>query len=283
MSHLNEVYTLQNGEKIPVVGFGTWQVQNGEEAYDSVLAALKAGYRHIDTAQGYGNEESVGDAVKASGIKREDLFITSKLQNGVRGYEETTKAIDESLRKLGTDYMDLFLLHWPVPVKYKDDWAHMNSESWRAMEDAHKAGKIRSLGISNFRKKHIDALLETAKVKPQINQLRLCPGDKQEETVNYSREKGMLPQAYSPLGTGKLFSVPELKEIADKYGKTVAQVAIRWSLQRGYNPLPKSVTPERIVENLQVFDFALSDEDMATITKMDGVVGYATDPDTITW
>ncbi|MDI9521600.1 MAG: aldo/keto reductase [Bacillota bacterium] len=283
MKHPNDTYTLNNGEQIPVVGFGTWQVKDGEEAYQAVLHALKAGYRHIDTAQGYGNEESVGRALRDSGIARGEVFITSKLQNGVRGYEETQKAIDESLRKLGTDYMDLFLLHWPVPVKYKDDWARMNAESWRAMEDAQQAGKIRSLGISNFRKKHIDALLKTAKILPQVNQLRLCPGDKQEDTVNYSREKGMLPQAYSPLGTGKLFDVIELQEIAQAYGRTVAQVALRWSLQRGYNPLPKSVTPERIQENLQVFDFELRDEDMEKISRLEGVVGYSSDPDTITW
>lgn len=283
MSFQNEVYTLTNGERIPAIGFGTWQVQDGEEAYQSVLSALKAGYRHIDTAQGYGNEESVGRAVKDSGIKREDIFITSKLANSVRGYEATKKAIEESLNKLGTDYMDLFLLHWPVPVKYKDNWAHENAEAWRAMEEAQQAGKIRSLGISNFRRHHIDALLKTAKIKPQINQLRLCPGDTQEETVSYSRDMGMLPQAYSPLGTGKLFAVKELKDIADKHGKTIAQVALRWSLQRGYNPLPKSVTPERIKENLQVFDFELDQEDMDQINQMDGVVGYSTNPDTITW
>lgn len=283
MKHPNDTYTLNNGEKIPVVGFGTWQVKDGEEAYQSVLYALKAGYRHIDTAQGYGNEESVGRALRDSGVARGEVFITSKLQNGVRGYEETQKAIDESLKKLGTDYMDLFLLHWPVPVKYKDDWARMNAESWRAMEDAQQAGKIRSLGISNFRRKHIDALLKTAKILPQVNQLRLCPGDKQEDTVNYSREKGMLPQAYSPLGTGKLFEVKELQEVAQTYGRTVAQVALRWSLQRGYNPLPKSVTPERIKENLQVFDFELKDEDMEKISRLEGVVGYSSDPDTITW
>jgi len=283
MQALSKTYTLANGVSIPSIGFGTWQVQEGPEAVDSVKAALEAGYRHIDTAQGYQNEEGVGKAVKQSGVKREDIFITSKLTNGIRGYENTKKSIEDSLRRLGTDYMDLFLVHWPVPVNFKDQWQRMNAESWRAMEDALKAGKIRALGISNFRKRHIDELLKTAEIKPVANQIRLCPGDKQEDTVNYSREQGMLLQAYSPLGTGKLFEVPELMDIARQTGRTIAQVALRWSLQRGYNPLPKSITPKRIRENLDVYGFELTKEQMDRINALEGVVGYSADPDHITW
>jgi len=283
MQAVSKTYTLANGVSIPSIGFGTWQVQEGPEAVDSVKAALEAGYRHIDTAQGYQNEEGVGKAVKQSGVKREDIFITSKLTNGIRGYENTKKSIEDSLRRLGTDYMDLFLVHWPVPVNFKDQWQQMNAESWRAMEDALKAGKIRALGISNFRKHHIDELLKTAEIKPVANQIRLCPGDKQEDTVNYSREQGMLLQAYSPLGTGKLFEVPELMDIARQTGRTIAQVALRWSLQRGYNPLPKSITPKRIKENLDVYGFELTKEQMDRINALEGVVGYSADPDHITW
>ncbi len=283
MQAVSKTYTLANGVSIPSIGFGTWQVQEGPEAVDSVKAALEAGYRHIDTAQGYQNEEGVGKAVKQSGVKREDIFITSKLTNGIRGYENTKKSIEDSLRRLGTDYMDLFLVHWPVPVNFKDQWQQMNAESWRAMEDALKAGKIRALGISNFRKRHIDELLKTAEIKPVANQIRLCPGDKQEDTVNYSREQGMLLQAYSPLGTGKLFEVPELMDIARQTGRTIAQVALRWSLQRGYNPLPKSITPKRIRENLDVYGFELTKEQMDRINALEGVVGYSADPDHITW
>ncbi len=283
MQAVSKTYTLANGVSIPSIGFGTWQVQEGPEAVDSVKAALEAGYRHIDTAQGYQNEEGVGKAVKQSGVKREDIFITSKLTNGIRGYENTKKSIEDSLRRLGTDYMDLFLVHWPVPVNFKDQWQHMNAESWRAMEDALKAGKIRALGISNFRKHHIDELLKTAEIKPVANQIRLCPGDKQEDTVNYSREQGMLLQAYSPLGTGKLFEVPELMDIARQTSRTIAQVALRWSLQRGYNPLPKSITPKRIKENLDVYGFELTKEQMDRINALEGVVGYSADPDHITW
>lgn len=276
-------YTLSDGTKVPSIGFGTYQIEEGRDGDTAVKTALKAGYRHIDTAQGYGNEASVGRAVKASGIPREEIYITSKLTNEIRGYEETRAAIDHSLKLLDSAYMDLFLLHWPVPSAFKSTWQQMNADSWRAMEEAVQAGKIRSLGISNFRRHHIDALLKTAAIKPVVNQIRLCPGDVHEDTVVYSREKGMVLTAYSPLGTGKLAEVKELAEIGQKLNKTPAQVALRWSLQRGFLPLPKSVTPERIRENFQVFDFSLDQEDMDNINALRGVMGYAADPDDISW
>ena len=278
---LLDCYKLSNGVEIPCVGFGTWQTPNGDVAVSAVLSALEAGYRHIDTAQSYGNEESVGIAVKKSGIDRREIFITTKLANSVRGYRETLDAIEQSLQKLGTDYIDLFLIHWPNPVKFRDRWQEANAESWRAIEEQYNAGRIRSIGISNFRPYHIEELMKTAKIAPMVNQIRLCPGDTQDEVVDYCRARGMLLEAYSPLGTGRIFDVPEMKKLADKYGKTVAQICIRWSLQRGYLPLPKSVTPARIKENTEVFDFELSPEDVQLIADMKGVVGYARDPDTI--
>ncbi len=281
LNSLTDTYTLQNGVQIPCIGFGTWQVADGEEARASVLSALEAGYRHIDTAQAYENEQSVGQGIRDSGVPREQIFLTSKLRNPVRGYEETLAAAEESLRLLGTDYLDLFLLHWPRPAAFHDEWERMNAESWRAMETLYEQKKLRALGISNFRSHHIDALLKTAKVAPQVNQIRLAPGETQDKTVDYSRENGMLLEAYSPLGVGRIFDVPEMKDLAEKYGRTIAQIAIRWSLQRGYLPLPKSVTPERIRENAQVFDFWLSDEDVQRIADMKGVVGFARDPDDI--
>ena len=283
MKSLTDTYTLSNGVHIPCVGFGTWQSKDGPEARDSVAEALRAGYRHIDTAQGYGNEESVGQAIKESGLKREDIFITSKLTNSVRGYNETLSAFHESLRKLGTDYMDLFLIHWPRPINFRDDWEAQNAQSWRAMEDLYREGKVRAIGISNFHPHHIEALLKTATVAPMVNQIRLAPGDTQDEVVSFSREKGMLLEAYSPLGVGKVFEVPQMKDLARKYGKSIAQIAIRWSLQRGYLPLPKSVTAERIRENTQIFDFNLDDEDVELIAGLKGCVGYSSDPDSITW
>ncbi len=283
MKSLTDTYTLSNGVKIPVIGFGTWQVEDGREAVEAVKAALAAGYRHIDTAQGYGNEESVGRGIKASGVKREEIFITTKLVNRVRGYEETKAAIKDSLAKLGTDWLDLFLVHWPVPADFKRNWKEMNTASWRAMEEMHEAGQIRALGVSNFQAKHIDELMRTAKIPPTVNQIRLCPGDTQDEVVRYSREKGMLLEAYSPLGTGEIFGVSLMRDMAEKYGRTIAQVAIRWSLQMGFLPLPKSVTPERIRENADVFGFELAPEDVRKIATLKNVAGWHSDPDHISW
>ena len=283
MKSLTDTYTLSNGVHIPCVGFGTWQSKDGPEAKNSVAEALRAGYRHIDTAQGYGNEESVGQAVKESGLSRGEVFLTSKLTNSVRGYDQTISAFHESLRKLGTDYMDLFLIHWPRPVSFRNDWEAQNAQSWRAMEDLYREGKVRAIGISNFHPHHIEALLKTATVAPMVNQIRLAPGDTQDEVVSFSREKGMLLEAYSPLGVGKVFEVPQMKDLARKYGKSIAQIAIRWSLQRGYLPLPKSVTPARSRENTEGFDFRLEDADVDLIAGLKGCVGYSSDPDSITW
>ncbi len=283
MNSLTDTYTLSNGVKIPCVGFGTWQSQPGSETEEAVRHALQAGYRHVDTAQGYNNEESVGKAVKESGVPRQEVFLTTKLVNSVRGYRETLAAFDASARKLGTDYVDLFLLHWPIPYDFRDNWEKMNAESWRAMEELHRAGRIRALGISNFHERHTEALKKTAWVMPVVNQIRLCPGDTQDAVVDYSRGQGMLLEAYSPLGVGKIFKVPEMQMLAEKYGRTVAQIAIRWSLERGYLPLPKSATPRRIEENARVFDFELDADDVELMAGLTGAAGVHTDPDHITW
>ena len=283
MQSITDTYILSNGIHIPCVGFGTWQVQDGQTAVNAVAAALKAGYRHIDTAQAYGNEESVGQAIAQSGVPREEIFLTSKLANPIRGYQETLDAVEQSLNKLQTDYADLFLLHWPRPVKYKDNWQEKNAQSWKAFETLYQAGKLKAIGVSNFHPHHIEALLKTAEVAPMVNQIRLAPGDTQDEVVAYSRDKGMLLEAYSPLGMGRVFEVPEMQAMAAKYNKSIAQIALRWSLQRGYLPLPKSITPVRIRENTQLFDFALSEEDVNTIANLKGCVGYSADPDNISW
>ncbi|MBP3855180.1 MAG: aldo/keto reductase [Ruminiclostridium sp.] len=274
-----ENYTLTNGVKIPIIGFGTWQTPNDDTGVNAVLSALEAGYRHIDTAQGYGNESSVGKAVSISGIPRDEIFITSKLANSMHGYDNTMSSFEQTLRDLGTDHLDLFLIHWPNPIKYRDTWQKTNAETWKAFEELYEAGKIRAIGISNFRQHHIDELMKTAKIPPMVNQIRLCPGDTQDELVGYCKERNILLEAYSPLGTGKIFAVPEMKSIADRYGKSIAQICIRWSLQNGFLPLPKSVTPERIRENLDVFGFELADEDMKTIAGLTGCAGLERDPD----
>ncbi len=276
-----EYYTLSNNMKIPVIGFGTWQTPNDDTGVNAVLAALKAGYRHIDTAQGYENEQAVGKAVKQSGIPREEIFITSKLTNSMHGYDNTMSSFDKTLHDLGTDYVDLFLIHWPNPIKFRDSWQQTNADTWKAFEELYEAGKIRAIGVSNFRQHHIEELMKTAKISPMVNQIRLCPGDTQDELVAYCRERDILLEAYSPLGTGTIFSVPQMNAIAMDCGKSVAQICIRWSLQNGFLPLPKSVNEDRIKENLDVFGFELSDADMKTIAGLTGCAGLASDPDTI--
>ncbi|MBR4362378.1 MAG: aldo/keto reductase [Ruminococcus sp.] len=276
-------YTLANGVQIPAVGLGTWQTPDDETGYQAVLSALKLGYRHIDTAQGYRNEDILGRAVRDSGISREEVFITSKLDNPNHGYDNTMRSFEETLQRLGTDYVDLFLIHWPNPLQYRSTWQQTNAETWKAFEEFYHAGKIRAIGISNFRQHHIDELLKTAEITPMVNQIRLCPGDTQDELVKYCRERNILLEAYSPLGTGQIFKVPEMQALAEKYHKSIAQICIRWSLQNGFLPLPKSVTAERIRENMDVFGFDLSDEDVSLIAGLTGCVGLSKDPDTTNW
>lgn len=283
LKSLTDTYTLSNGVEIPCIGFGTWQTPDGEVAVSSVLSALEAGYRHIDTAQGYGNEESVGIAVKKSGIKREEIFITSKLANNDHGYERTMAAFEGTMKRLDMDYLDLYLIHWPNPIAFRDNWQEANAGTWKAFEELYKAKRIRAIGISNFHPHHIEELMKTATIAPMVNQIRLCPGDTQDEVVDYCRANNILLQAYSPLGSGKIFEVPEMKALAEKYGKTIAQIAIRWSLQRGYLPLPKSTSPARIRENADVFDFELEEADVELIANLKGCVGYSANPDEITW
>ena len=274
-------YKLNNGYEIPAIGFGTWQTPDGELAEKSVLEALKAGYRHIDTAAAYGNEASVGRALKKSGIPREEIFLTTKLWNTEHGYDKTRAAILISMEKLGVEYLDLYLIHWPNPIHFRDNWEESNAGSWKAMEEAVERGLIRSIGVSNFHPRHLEALFKTADITPAANQIYLSPSDQQEELVAYNNKHGILSQAYSPLGTGTILDNEDLKEIAKKYNKSIAQIAIRWSLQKGFNPLPKSVTPSRIKENFNVFDFEISDKDMKFIDGLKGIGQESKNPDRV--
>lgn len=280
MKTINDTYTLHNGVEIPCIGFGTWQIKDPKVAYESVLEALKAGYRHIDTAAIYGNEESVGKAIQDSGIPRNEIFLTTKLWNDSHTYKKAMEAIDVSLRKLKTDYVDLYLIHWPNPIMYRDNFEEAIKETWRAMEDIYKSGKAKAIGISNFMPHHIEKLLSIAKISPMVNQIRIYPGHETEEIVNKSKSHGMLVQAYSPLGSGKIFESEELKDIAKKYNKSIAQVCVRYLIQKGYNPLPKSQTKERIIENINIYDFNLNKEDINIIQEMPNYCGEPTDPDT---
>ena len=265
MNKLTDVFELSNGVKIPCIGFGTWQTPDGEVAKNSVVEAVKAGYRHIDTAFAYGNEESVGEGIKASGIARDELFVTTKHWVTMRGYEKTIEAVESSLRALGLDYLDLCLIHWPCVEKVSPDWKEINADTWRGFEKMYKDGKIRALGVSNFQKKHLDALFETAEIKPTVNQIEFHPGFTQMDNVNYSKELGMVVEAWSPLGSGAVLKEESLAKISAKYNKSTAQLCIRFALQSGTLPLVKSVTPSRIIENTKVFDFEISAEDMAAI------------------
>lgn len=279
--NVTDCFTLSNGVKIPCVGFGTWRAQGGQEAYDSVRWALEAGYRHIDTAAAYKNEDSVGQAVKDSGLPREEIFITTKLNNPCHGYENTVEAFNKSLELLKTDYIDLYLIHWPNPIAFRDNWKEANAGTWKAFEEFYEQGKIKAIGVSNFWVHHIEALKETAKILPMVNQIKLCPGETQEEVVKYCKANNILLEAYSPFGAGKIFEVPEMQNLAKKYNKSIAQICIMWSLQNGFLPLPKSVTKERIIDNTKSFGFQLEDEDVKLIANLKGVCGETKDPDAI--
>lgn len=270
MKGLTDCFTLSNGVKIPCIGYGTWQTPDGEVATCAVKAALAAGYRHIDNAEAYHNAVSVGRAIQESDVPREEIFITSKLMNAVRGYQETKDSFYKTLVDLGVDYLDLYLIHWPNPVKYRDHWKELNAQSWRAIEELYEEGKVRAIGVSNFQPRHFDALLETAKIVPMVNQIKLCPGEVQPAAVEYCRKNNILLEAYSPLGTGKLLGLPEVTALAEKYNKTPAQICIRWSMQCGFLPLPKSVTPQRIEENADVFGFEIAQEDLELLASLDG-------------
>ena len=268
MNKLTDAFVLSNGVKVPCIGYGTYLAPNGEITQNSVMEALKVGYRHVDTAFAYGNEAAVGAGIKNSGLGRDEIFVTTKHWVTMRGHEKTAEAIDISLKNLGLDYLDLYLIHWPCVEKVSPDWKEINASTWRAFEDAYKAGKIRAIGVSNFQKKHYDALASMCDIKPMVNQIEFHPGYTQMDTVKYSKENGMLVQAFSPLGCGAVLNDETLKTIAAKYNKSVAQVCLRFVLQSGLNVLTKSVTPSRILENTQIFDFELSADDMAVINAM---------------
>ncbi|MDU4939880.1 MAG: aldo/keto reductase [Clostridium sp.] len=281
MNNLNDTYTLSNGVNIPCVGFGTWQTPNGETATNSVLEAIKCGYRHIDTAACYGNEESVGKAIKLSGLNREELFVTSKLWNTDQGYESTLKAFNKTIKDLDLDYLDLYLIHWPVVKGHKEDWEKSICETWKAFEKLYSEGKIRAIGVSNFKPHHLKVIFENCNIKPMVNQIELHPSHNQDETVKFCRDNNILVEAWGPLSTGRIFKVKEMQDIADKYSKSIAQITLRWHIQNEILPLPKSVTPSRIKENSMIFDFELLKEDMELIQNLKGCEGSGIDPDNI--
>ncbi|MGT2666351.1 aldo/keto reductase [Streptococcus rifensis] len=279
-----EHYILSNGVTIPKLGFGTWQMKEGDEAYNAVAHALKVGYTHIDTAQAYKNEASVGRAIADSGLSRKDIFLTTKVWNAHHDYESARASIEESLQKLGVDYIDLLLIHWPNPAAARETvgFKERNAGVWKAMEEAYNAGKLRAIGVSNFMVHHLEALFETAEVQPHVNQVLLAPGCPQEELNAFCQKHNILLEAYSPLGTGSIFQNELVGKLAEKYNKSIAQVALRWSLDKGFLPLPKSVTPANITSNLDVFDFELESGDIEQLDHVQGV-SQQKDPDQTTF
>jgi diketogulonate reductase-like aldo/keto reductase len=262
--------TLDNGVLMPRLGLGVWRAAAGREVRDAVTWALEAGYRHIDTARLYGNERDVGEVVRASGLPREDVFITTKLRNQDHGYRQAKRALDESLADLGVDYVDLYLIHWPVE--------RLRLESWRALEEALADGKARAIGVSNYLPRHLDELLAASDVAPAVDQVEFSPFLYQRELLEYCRAHGIALEAYSPLTRGRRLDDPVLVAVAARYGRTPAQVLIRWALQHDLVVIPKSVTRERVRENAAVFDFILSDADMAELDALDEGAHYAWDP-----
>ncbi len=265
---------LNSGSAIPPVGFGTWQIRFNGHAKKAVRMALEAGYRLIDTARIYGNEKGVGQAVRESGITREEIFVTTKLWNHDQGYDRTHRAFDASLKRLGLDYVDLYLIHWPVGSRL---------ESWRALEEIYKSGRAKAIGVSNFTEEHLTELLAAANVMPAVNQVELHPFiyEEQKELLNFCRQHKITVEAYSPLAHATRLHDPTITEIAKVHNKSHAQVLLRWSVQHGAVPLPKSSHEERIRENLMIFNFVLSDQEMALINGLSDGSRTCWDPTSI--
>lgn len=280
MKSIKDTFKLYNGVEMPCLGLGTYQSKDAVAAA-AVKSAMETGYRLIDTAAAYGNERGVGQGIRISGVPREEIFVTSKLRNACHGYKATLEAFDMTLEKLGLRYLDLYLIHWPNPIQYRSTWKEATIGTWKAFEELYKAGRIRAIGVSNFMPHHIEMLKEACEIKPMVNQLRLCPGVTQKEVVDYCKANEIQVEAYSPFGTGAIFKVPEMQALAEKYGKSVGQICLRWSLQMGWLPLPKSANPARVKENTEVFDFELEPADVAFIANLTGVCGEAPVPDEI--
>lgn len=272
ITNLQGTFKLNNGVQMPYFGLGVWQSQEGQEVINAVQCALEAGYRHIDTAAIYKNEEGVGKAIADSPVNRKDVFVTSKVWNSDQGYDNTLKAFEASLKRLNMDYLDLYLVHWPGKDKFKD--------TWKALERLYKEKKVRAIGISNFLQHHIEDLLTEAEVVPMVNQMEFHPYLVQQDLLDFCTSKGIQYEAWSPMMQGNIFKIDQLKGMAEKYGKSVAQIVLRWDLQKGVVTIPKSVKKERIIANAQIFDFELESEDVQILDSMDKSHRFGPDPNT---
>ncbi len=273
--NITSTVKLNNGVEMPIFGLGVFMSKEGTEVENAVKVALQNGYRHIDTAAIYKNERGVGKAIKASGVAREDIFLTSKVWNSDQGYETTLAAFDESLEKLQTDYLDLYLIHWPKGKR--------SVETWKALEEIYKKGRVKAIGVSNFLVHHLEVFLPECKITPAVNQYEFHPELQQPDLLEYCRKHGIQPEAWSPIMKGRVNDVPLIQELADKYGKTPVQITLRWEIQKGIVTIPKSVTPERIISNANIFDFELNEDDIAKINGLDKNGRIGGHPDFITF
>lgn len=273
ISNINNSTTLNNRIKMPWLGLGVWQADDGSVVEKAVSSAIDAGYRSIDTAAIYGNEVGVGTAVKNSSVDRSDLFITSKLWNSDQGFDKTLKAFNVSLDKLQLDYLDLYLIHWYKKETFAD--------SWKALEKLYAEGRIKAIGVSNFLVHHLEELMQVAEIIPNVNQIEFHPYLTQPELIDFCKKNKIQVEAWSPLMQGKIFEVSEIKNLAKKYNKTEVQITLRWNLQCGIVTIPKSVHQQRIIDNAKIFDFELTDEDMEIINSLDKHFRFGPDPDKI--
>ena len=272
ITNLQGTFRLHNGVEMPYFGLGVYLSKDGQEVINAIKWAVDAGYRHIDTASIYKNEEGVGIGVKEASVAREELFVVSKVWNSDQGYESTLKAFDDSLKRLGMDYLDLYLIHWPVEGKYK--------ETWRALEKLYAEGRVRAIGVSNFLQHHLEDLMADAEVVPMVNQMEFHPYLVQQELLDFCNKNTIQYEAWSPMMQGKIFGMEAFEAMAKKYGKTIAQIVLRWDLQKGVVTIPKSTKKERIESNAAIFDFEITQEDMELLDAMDRQQRFGPDPDT---
>ncbi len=271
ITDLQGTFTLNNGVKMPYFGLGVYLSKDGQEVIDAVKWVIEAGYRHIDTASIYNNEDGVGEGIKQSGINRDELFVVSKVWNRDQGFDSTLKAFDASLKRLDLDYLDLYLVHWPVTGKYK--------ETWKALEKIYAEGRVKAIGVSNFMQHHLEDLLLDAEVVPMVNQMEFHPYLVQQELIDFCADKEIQYEAWSPMMQGKIFDLEEFKNLAEKYQKTIAQIVLRWDLQKGVVTIPKSSKKERIISNADIFDFELSEEDVQLLDSLHKGQRFGPDPD----
>ena len=271
-----------NNIEISSIGYGTWLIEN-EEAPKLVKEAINCGYKMIDTASFYKNEIGVGKGIKESGIGRENVFLTSKLWNDNQGYENTLKAFDKSLENLDTDYLDMYLVHWPIPVGKKNCWQENMLETWRAMEKIYESGRVKVIGVSNFLKHHLEFLMENCQIKPMVNQIEYHIGYMQEDTTKFCFENEILVEAWSPLARGGVFEIKEIEKIAKKYNKTAAQICLAWEMQKGIIPIPKTKSQDRMIQNLQAEKIVLDKDDILLLDSIKDCSNSGHNPDNISF